>query len=136
MAHSHEETGMEPAKVERVVASPAAQALIARLRAKHGEVFLYQSHGCCDGSTPMCFKPGEMPLSPDDVCLGHVGGVPFYAGRVQSEYMQGTQTILDVGHGPLGSFSLEEEEGVHFKAGTRLWNDEESAWLAAHPLVG
>lgn len=114
-------------KVDRVVATPAAQALLERLRAKHGDVFLYQSHGCCDGSTPMCFKPGEMPLSADDVRMADLDGVPFYAGRAQFEYMQGTQTILDVGKGTLGSFSLEEEEGLHFKASTRLWSDEASA---------
>lgn len=120
--------------VERVVATPEALSLLALLRARHGEVFLYQSHGCCDGSAPMCFKPGEMPLSAQDLCLGRPGGVPFYAGRAQAEYLQGMQTILHVGQGRLGSFSLEEDEGLHFKASTRLWTDEESAWLAAHPL--
>jgi uncharacterized protein (DUF779 family) len=125
---------MELEKVDRVVATPAAQALIARLRDKHGDVLLYQSHGCCDGSTPVCFKRSEMRLSATDLCMGQIGEVPFYVGRTQFEYMQGTQTILDVGMGSLGSFSLEEEEGAHFKATTRLWSDEEAAWLAAHPL--
>ncbi len=83
----------------------------------------------------MCFKPGEMPLTPNDLCLGEVAGVPFYAGRAQVEYMQGAQTILDVAPGTLGTFSLEEDEGLHFTASTRLWNDEESAWLASHPIV-
>ncbi len=120
--------------VQRVVATEAAQALIARLREAHGDVFFYQSHGCCDGSTPMCYGPGEMPLTKEDIQLGTVAGAPFYAGRTQAEYMQGTQLILDVGQGSLGTFSLEDAHGLHFKAQTRLWNDEESAWLAAHPL--
>jgi uncharacterized protein (DUF779 family) len=124
---------MEP--VPRVVATEAALAVIARLRAQHGEVFFYQSHGCCDGSTPMCFAPGEMGLTSSDLQFGEVGGVPYYAGRTQADYMQGTQVILDVGQGSLGTFSLEDADGLHFKARTRLWNDEESAWLAAHPLA-
>lgn len=120
--------------VQRVVATPAALALIGRLHGQHGAIFFYQSHGCCDGSTPMLFAPGEMPIGKDDIVLGTVGGVPFYAGKTQAEYMQGTQLTLDVGQGSLGTFSLETSEDLHFKTATRLWNDDESAWLAMHPL--
>ncbi len=121
--------------VARVVATPEALALIERLKADHGEIFFYQSHGCCDGSTPMCFAPGEMPLRQDDLKYAELAGVPYYVGRQQAEYLQGTQLILDVGRGSLGTFSLEESHGLHFKSQTRLWNDEESAWLAAHPIL-
>ncbi|HNI76526.1 MAG TPA: DUF779 domain-containing protein, partial [Giesbergeria sp.] len=42
--------------VERVVATPQALALIERLREQHGaRLMFYQSHGCCDGSSPMCY---------------------------------------------------------------------------------
>ena len=122
--------------VLRVVATEAAQGLLTRLRERHGAVFIYQSHGCCDGSTPMCFAPGEMGLSSTDLQFGEVGGVPFYAGRTQIDYMQGTQLLLDIGQGSLGTFSLEDADGLHFKATTRLWTDDEAAWLAAHPLPG
>jgi uncharacterized protein (DUF779 family) len=125
---------MDP--VQRVTATEAALALIERLRQRHGAIFFYQSHGCCDGSTPMCFGPGEMSLNADDLLFGEVGGVPYHAGRTQASYLQGTQLILDLGQGSLGTFSLEDAEGLHFKARTRLWSDEESAWLAAHPLPG
>lgn len=127
---------MDVDKVERVVATPEALALLARLRARHGEVFLYQSHGCCDGSTPMAFKPGEMQLTADDLHYGDIDGVTLWVGRTQASYMQGTQLTLDVGQGSLGTFSLEDGEGLHFKARSRLWSDEEAAWLAAHPLAG
>lgn len=120
--------------VQRVVATDAARALLARLRARHGAVFLYQSHGCCDGSTPMAFAPGELQLGRDDLRFGEIDGTPMWVGRAQAAYMEGTQLILDVGQGSLGSFSLEDGEGLHFKAATRLWSDAESAWLAAHPL--
>lgn len=122
--------------VLRVVATDAARELLQRLRQRHGEIFLYQSHGCCDGSTPMAFKPGEMRLTPDDLNYGDVDGVTMWVGRAQASYMQGTQLTLDVGQGSLGTFSLEDGEGLHFKARQRLWTDEEAAWLAAHPLPG
>lgn len=151
--------------VQRVVATPDALALIAQLQARHGAIFFYQSHGCCDGSTPMCFAPGEMSLGSGDVLYATLGadsvapvgagassgagtgagpgkqagatparGVPYWADRRQAAYLQGSQILLDVGQGSLGTFSLEDGMGLHFKASTRLWNDEESAWLAAHPL--
>lgn len=121
--------------VPRVVATEAARALLARLRAKHGEILIYQSHGCCDGSTPMAFKPTELSLSRDDLCYGDVDGTPLWMGRTQVDYTIGTQLILDVGQGSLGTFSLEDGEGQHFKTASRPWSDEEFAWLEQHPLV-
>lgn len=123
---------MDP--VQRVTATEAALALIERLRQRHGAIFFYQSHGCCDGSTPMCFAPGEMSLNSSDLQFGEVGGVPFYASRTQADYMQGTQITLDVGQGSLGTFSLEDADGLHFKACTRLWTDDEAAQLLRQPL--
>jgi uncharacterized protein (DUF779 family) len=121
--------------VERVVATPAAQALIDTLKKRHGpDLMFYQSHGCCDGSTPMCLKMGEMPLTPQDVRMGELAGVPFYAARAQYEYLQGGQVIIDAKPGGLGTFSLEDGENMHFAGTQRLWTDEECAWLAAHPI--
>jgi uncharacterized protein (DUF779 family) len=42
-------------EVLRVTATDSARALIATLRAKHGDLMFHQSGGCCDGSTPMCY---------------------------------------------------------------------------------
>lgn len=122
-------------EVSRVVATEAARALLARLRAKHGEILIYQSHGCCDGSTPMAFKPTELNLGKDDLRYGEIDGTPLWMGRTQVDYTIGTQLILDVGQGSLGTFSLEDGEGQHFKTTSRAWTDEEFAWLEAHPLV-
>ena len=122
--------------VERVVASPEALALLERLKARHGEVMFYQSHGCCDGSTPMCLRVGEMALGQADVHLGTVGGVPFWVGRTQFEYLEGGQVLLHAKSGALGTFSLEDAEDMHFVATQRLWTDAEWAWLQAHPLEG
>jgi uncharacterized protein (DUF779 family) len=124
-------------RVERISATPAALALIATLRQRHGDALMfYQSHGCCDGSTPMCLKVGEMRLTSTDVQMGEVGGLPFFVGRTQLEYLQGGPQLIDAKPGGLGTFSLDDGENMHFSATqTRLWTDEESAWLAAHPLV-
>ena len=43
----------------RVTATDSARALIATLRAKHGNLMFHQSGGCCDGSAPMCYPQGE-----------------------------------------------------------------------------
>ena len=45
--------------IEAVTATEAACALIAQLRAQHGEVCFYLCHGCCDGSAPICLAPDE-----------------------------------------------------------------------------
>ena len=60
----------------RVAATEAALAELARLRAEHGPLVLFQSGGCCDGSSPMCFADGELLLGPNDLLLGEIGGAP------------------------------------------------------------
>jgi uncharacterized protein (DUF779 family) len=119
--------------IERVLATPAARALIARLRAEHGAIYFYQSHGCCEGSTPMCFAPGDMPLTASDRMLGHIDGVPFHASSAQVEYLAGLEITLDLAPGNSGTFSLEDGCGQHFVVGLRLWSDEESRQLALQP---
>jgi uncharacterized protein (DUF779 family) len=118
----------EMSMIQRVIATEAAEALIRRLQAQHGTLMFYQSHGCCDGSTPMLFVQGEMGLGPNDVQLGEVVGVPFHASVAQMDYLSGSQLTLDVAPGSVGTFSLEDAEGVHFVVTTRLWSDEE--WRA------
>jgi uncharacterized protein len=120
--------------IERVLATEAARALIARLRAEHGAIFFYQSHGCCEGSTPMCFAPGEMPLSSDDLRLGQIDGVPFYASRAQCDYLAGLQLTLDLAPGNAGTFSLEDGSGQHFTLRMRLWTDAQAQALTAQAL--
>ncbi len=119
--------------IERIVATPAARALVEQLRAQHGAIYFYQSHGCCEGSTPMCFAPGDMPITADDRQLGSIGDVPFWASRAQSDYLQGVQLTLDVAPGNGGSFSLEDGSGQHFVIGMRLWSDAEALELSAQP---
>ena len=115
--------------VQRVKATPAARQLIEQLRQRFGAIGFYQSHGCCDGSGPMCFAPGEMPLSANDRVLGDIGGVPFHASLAQCEYLQGLELTLDLERGNAGNYSLEDGSGQHFVLRQRLWTDEESVQL-------
>ncbi|CAD6548735.1 hypothetical protein LMG27952_04777 [Paraburkholderia hiiakae] len=121
--------------VERVTATPAALALIEQLTREHGPVLFHQSGGCCDGSAPMCFPVGEFMVGNVDVQLGAIGGMPFYMTEAQFEYWQHTQLIIDAVPGNGGMFSLERPTGLRFLTRSRLYDDEESAWLETHPVT-
>ncbi len=122
-------TPMSPT-IPRVQASAAALQLIAELRAAHGDILFYQSHGCCLGSAPLCFTVQELRLSESDRRLGEAGGVPVYASVSQCDYLAGLQMTLDVAPGDSGSFGLEDGSGQHFVARLRLWTDDELPHLA------
>ena len=75
---------------------------------------LFQSGGCCDGSSPMCFPDGELLLGPNDLLLGDVGGCPFYIDAEQYERWQRPRLLLDVAPGAGTGFSLEGLHDLHF----------------------
>ena len=115
--------------IPRVLATDAALALIAKLKAKHGPLMFHQSGGCCDGSSPMCYALGEFLVGDSDVKLGEIGGCPFYMSSAQFEYWQHTHLIIDVVPGRGGMFSLEGPTGRRFLTRSRLFTDEESERL-------
>lgn len=115
--------------IARVTATPAALELIAALRSRHGPLMFFQSGGCCDGSTPMCYPAGEFSISDTDVYLGNLDGMPFYMGSEQFEYWEHTQLIIDVVDGNGGMFSLDNGTGRRFLTRSRLFSDEELAAL-------
>ena len=115
----------------RVIGTDSALALIATLRAKHGDLMFHQSGGCCDGSAPMCYPQGEFIIGDYDRLLGHIGGVPFYISGPQFEYWKHTQLIIDVVAGRGGMFSLDGPEGLRFLTRSRLFTETEWAKLAA-----
>ncbi|HQT47211.1 MAG TPA: DUF779 domain-containing protein, partial [Acidocella sp.] len=108
----------------------AALALIAHLTAEHGKVMFHQSGGCCDGSSPMCFKEGDYLLSSDDVKLGEIGGAKFYMSPSQFEYWKYTQLNIDVVSGMGGMFSLENGSGKRFLTRSRVFSEAELEALA------
>lgn len=127
------------APVPRVLATPAALALIARLAARHGPLMFHQSGGCCDGSAPMCYPAGELLIGDNDVLLGRISDHPFYMSAEQFAYWQHTQIIIDVVAGRGGMFSLEGPEGLRFLTRSRLFTDAELRRLAPPvdtPAVG
>jgi uncharacterized protein len=100
---------------QQVVATDAAVAVLRNLRATFGPLILVQSGGCCDGSSPICLREGELLLRNEDVLLGEVGETPFYCDREFYERWNEPQLVLDVAHGAAEGFSLEGLAGVHFQ---------------------
>ena len=117
--------------VERVLATAAAVALIARLRVRHGDLLFHQSGGCCDGSSPMCYPRGEFRVGAQDILLGTIADCPFFIGAAQFEYWRHTQLIIDVVEGRGSGFSLEAPEGYRFLTRSRVFSDEEADLLDA-----
>ncbi|HTQ71955.1 MAG TPA: DUF779 domain-containing protein [Acidocella sp.] len=109
----------------RVLATPAALDLIARLQMKHGTIMFHQSGGCCDGSSPMCYPVGDYLVAPDDVRLGEIGGAAFFMSRSQFEYWRYTQLIIDVVAGMGGMFSLENGTGSRFLTRSQMFTGPE-----------
>jgi uncharacterized protein len=99
---------------EAVQATTAAREVIDRLRAAYGPIAFFQSGGCCDGSSPLCFKDGELPISPHDTRLGEIAGAPFYIDAEQYERWGRPRFLIDVSQGAAEGFSLEGLIGVHF----------------------
>ena len=83
----------------------------------------------------MCFGRGEFLVGDADVKLGEIGGQPFYMSRAQFEYWEHTHLIIDAVPGNGGMFSLERPTGQRFLTRSRLYDEEESAWLDAHPVT-
>ena len=111
--------------VSRVSNTPAAAALIDKLRAAHGDLLFHQSGGCCDGSAPMCYTLGEFKIGQRDVYLGRIAGCPLYISGPQFEYWQHTHLIIDVVPGRGAGFSLEAPEGMRFLTRSRVFTDAE-----------
>jgi uncharacterized protein (DUF779 family) len=122
-------------EVRQVCYTQATLDLLARVVEKHGPVLFHQSGGCCDGSAPMCFPRDEFLIGDHDKCLGDIAGHPFYISRSQFEYWKHTQLTIDVVVGRGGMFSLEGSLGLRFLVRSRLFTEEEWAWLVAHGKV-
>ena len=111
--------------VDKVLSTATADALIERLREKHGALLFHQSGGCCDGSSPMCYPQDDFIVGDRDVLLGEIAGAPFYMNPSQYEYWKHTQLIIDVVEGRGGMFSLENGQGVRFLTRSRIFTDDE-----------
>ncbi len=97
-----------------VGATPAALEVIERLESAHGPLAFFQSGGCCDGTSPICLKDGELPAGPNDVRLGDIGGAPFFIDSDQYQRWGKPRFLIDVAPDAAEGFSLEGLIGVHF----------------------
>ena len=77
---------------------------------------LFQSGGCCDGSSPLCLRDGELLVGPNDVLLGELGGMPVYIDAEQDRRWNHPRFVLDVAPGAASGFSLEGLEDLHLTA--------------------
>ncbi|HEY5059815.1 MAG TPA: DUF779 domain-containing protein [Gaiellaceae bacterium] len=99
---------------EELTATDAALAELARLRERHGPLMLFQSGGCCEGSSPLCLPRGELLLGPNDHLLGEVDGTPFYIDADHYERWNEPVFVVDLSPGASDTMSLEGPDGVHF----------------------
>lgn len=118
-------------RIERVVATDAARALLAEIRADHGDVMFVQSGGCCDGSAPMCFRDGDYKVGASDILLGAVDGAEVWISSALFEIWRDSQMILDAGDGHGAGFSLDTGRGRCFQSRSRRFSDAEQAALDA-----
>jgi uncharacterized protein (DUF779 family) len=99
---------------EAVSATDAAREELALLRERFGPLMLFQSGGCCDGSSPLCLHEGGLLVGRNDRLLGEIDGVPFYIDAEQYERWNRPAFLLDVVAGAGDAFSLEALDGLHF----------------------
>ncbi|MBC3871115.1 DUF779 domain-containing protein [Undibacterium oligocarboniphilum] len=125
---------MATSDIQRVLATDTALAFLGQLQRRHGALLFFQSGGCCDGSSPLCYAQGDFQISDTDVYLGQIGEVPFYMGQEQFAYWQHTQLIIDVVDGMGGMFSLDNGTGKRFLTRSHLFTDEENAQLEQQGL--
>ena len=113
--------------MKRVDATEKAINLLNELKAKHGDLMLYQAGGCCEGTQPQCFRKGEFYLRYKDVCIGEIDGVEFWVDKDLFEYWKHAHFTLDVTDAiGAGGFSLETPYGKTFVIQYRLFTEEES----------
>jgi uncharacterized protein len=98
-----------------VVATTAAIAEVERLKGEHGPLELFQSGGCCDGSSPVCLPAGELLVGPNDLLVGEVDGCPFYVDAELYERWGRPAFVLDVAPGAGSGMSLEGLHDLHFR---------------------
>lgn len=106
--------------MEKLIATEKAIEVIEMLKAKHGNLVLEQSSGCCDGTVPMCFQADDHYISSQLVLIGEITGVPYYINKHQAEYLKHMQIIVDVMEGQGASFSLESAEGFAFMMKSKM----------------
>jgi uncharacterized protein len=121
---------------ESVSATYAARKELTLLRERFGPLMLFQSGGCCDGSSPLCLHEGGLLVGRNDRLLGEIDGVPFYIDAEQYERWNRPAFLLDIAPGAGDAFSLEALDGMHFVSRTPSCRADASAASAAPAAAG
>jgi uncharacterized protein (DUF779 family) len=122
---------LSPNVIHRVDVTPEAAEWIHKLETVHGPLLFFQSGGCCDGSSPMCYMRNEFKIGDSDVFLGTIEGQPFYISGPQFEYWRHTGLLIDVVKGRGSGFSLEAPEGIRFLTRSVVFTDDQMRELEA-----
>ncbi|MDD2368777.1 MAG: DUF779 domain-containing protein [Sulfuricurvum sp.] len=118
--------------IERLSLTPKAAEIIEILKKQNGELVFNQSGGCCDGTAPMCYEKSDFYVPSRNVKLGEICGCEFYIDKDQFEYFRHSQIIIDVKEEKSAfgnSFSLEIDLGYQFITRSRIFSDEEYAYI-------
>ncbi len=98
----------------RVSATPEALDVIERLTAKHGPLVFLQSGGCCDGSSPLCVRRGELLIGPTTSSWATSDRPPSTSTVSRMSAGVSPRFVIDVSAGAGDTFSLEGREDLHF----------------------
>lgn len=94
-------------KMEKVIATEAAKALIEALKLKYDDILFVHSEGCCEGTSPHCVEKSDFHIGSRDKQIGELEGVPYYMNASNEPYWQHLQIMIDVVDGRANSFSLD-----------------------------
>ena len=114
--------------IKRLDVTPAAVAVIERLKEEHGELVFNQSGGCCDGTAPMCYEKNDFYVPSRNIKIGEICGCEFFIDKDQFEYFKHSFITIDVREEKSAfgnSFSLEIDIGYQFITKSRIFTDEE-----------
>jgi uncharacterized protein len=104
--------------MEELSATKSALAELASLRERYGPLMLFLSGGCCEGSSPLCLREGELRLGDGDLLLGEIDGTAFHIDADQYRRWNEPAFQLDLSPEASDTFSLEGVDGVHFVSRT------------------
>ena len=98
----------------KIIASEAARATLAAMKARHGAIILHVTGGWSKAA--LVLPSGEMRIGPRDILLGEVDGVAIFEMQITPDGLGvGCDYTLDVAPGVPVGFSLVPEGGVVFK---------------------
>ena len=121
----------------RVLITRPAADLVLHLQKRHGALMFHQSGNVSDGSSPMCYPVGELPIGDSDVLLGVLDvvsdrqpfGVPVWVSGPQYVVWEHSQLVIDAVPGRGAGFSLEAPEGLRFVSRARVVPEQSAANL-------